>query len=187
MSVGLCVKYPFIYLDCNEIRILWTDIRRILRYQLSWNPWIGSRVVPRGLTVGQTDRHDEAISSFLQICERTEEYLRSPFRWVDGLRMCSCHRHFQAACVSHLEQSRWSSFLVGYFGLLRWKGQVVLQHQLHSNLRLAINQKGENLSFTSAKPWHWRDFRNLCMFFDITHLASFWDQTLFSEGKWPSL
>jgi hypothetical protein len=35
------------------------------------NPFSGSRVVPCGRKVGQTDKHDEANSRFWQFCEST--------------------------------------------------------------------------------------------------------------------
>jgi hypothetical protein len=64
------LKYPLFMSDCNETRILSTDFRKILKYQISYNSYSGSRVVPCGRTDRQIDRHDEANCRFSQFCER---------------------------------------------------------------------------------------------------------------------
>jgi hypothetical protein len=62
------VKYPLFLSDFNETCIFTPKyFRKILKYQISWNPSSGSRVVPDG----RTDGHDEANIRFSQICERS--------------------------------------------------------------------------------------------------------------------
>jgi hypothetical protein len=52
---GLQVKCPLFLSDFNETWIISTDFRNIVKYQISWNPSSGSRVVPCGQTDGRTD------------------------------------------------------------------------------------------------------------------------------------
>ena len=65
MHSGLHVKCQLFVSDFSENLFLSTDFLKILVYQISWKSSSWSRVVPWG----QTDRHDEANSSFSHICE----------------------------------------------------------------------------------------------------------------------
>ena len=59
-------KFPLFVSYLNETRMVSTDFRTTLKYQISWKSFQGGiRIVP----CGQTDRHDEANSRFSQFCE----------------------------------------------------------------------------------------------------------------------
>jgi len=66
--IGRNVKYPLFLSDFNEIWILWTDFRKILKYQISWKSvkWEPSCFIRTGWTDRPADRHDEANSRFSQ-------------------------------------------------------------------------------------------------------------------------
>jgi hypothetical protein len=68
MYIDFYVNYPLFLSDFNDICVFSTDNQTILKYQISrksiqWKPSCFMR------TDGQTDRHDEANSSFSQFCE----------------------------------------------------------------------------------------------------------------------
>jgi hypothetical protein len=50
ICMGSHVNYPLFLSDFNETWIFWTNFRKVLKYQISCNPSIGSRVVPYGRT-----------------------------------------------------------------------------------------------------------------------------------------
>ena len=58
-------KVPLFLSDFNETCLFSTDFRSILKYQISWNPYRGSRAV----RYGRTERHSEANGRFSQLCE----------------------------------------------------------------------------------------------------------------------
>ena len=71
MYIGLHVKRPLFLFDFNET--FSTDFRKKIKYHMSWKPvqWEPSCFLwTDGQTGGRKDRHDEANSRFLQICEK---------------------------------------------------------------------------------------------------------------------
>jgi len=68
MYIGLHVKCPLLLLCFYETWILWTDFRKILKYQISW---ISIRWEPSCCTWvgGLTDGHEEAASRISEFCE----------------------------------------------------------------------------------------------------------------------
>ena len=72
MYIGLHVKYPIFFSDFNETEIFSTDFQNthktpITSKSIKWQPSCSMQV--GGQRDRQTDRHDEANSRFLQICE----------------------------------------------------------------------------------------------------------------------
>ena len=67
MYIGLHIKYPLFLSDFNENWIFSTVVRKMLKYQISWNSvqWEPSCSMR---TDWRTDRHDEAVSRFSQFC-----------------------------------------------------------------------------------------------------------------------
>jgi hypothetical protein len=65
MCIDLHVKYPSFLSDFKETWIFRADFWTRIKYQILWNPFSGSRVIP----CGQMDRHDEANSRFSKLCE----------------------------------------------------------------------------------------------------------------------
>jgi hypothetical protein len=66
MRTGLHVKCPLLLSDFNDTLIFWTDIRKILKYQISWKSlqWDPSCVVR---TDGRTDRRTDMTKLIVTI------------------------------------------------------------------------------------------------------------------------
>lgn len=67
MYTVLYIKYPSLFSDFNEILVFLTDFRESLKYNTSLKSVQMGAALCHAV---QTDRHDVAISRFLQLCER---------------------------------------------------------------------------------------------------------------------
>jgi len=78
MYIRLNVKYLLFLSDCNQKRILQTDVRKILNIKFNKNPSSGRRVVPCGQTEKRTDitRITDAFFN-LQRCLKTSYTLNN--------------------------------------------------------------------------------------------------------------
>jgi len=68
MYTGLHQEYLLLLWDFNETSLFLTNIRKILKYQISWKS-VGTEVFHAGeRTGGQTDMTNEGNSCFSQFC-----------------------------------------------------------------------------------------------------------------------
>jgi len=94
MHISLIVHYPLILWDVKEIWIFFADLRKILKYHISWASvsWVLSRSMRAD---GRTDRHDVANSRFSQYCERaSERNLTGQYRVRRG-GTAICHKAYK--------------------------------------------------------------------------------------------
>jgi hypothetical protein len=73
MCIGLHVKYPLLLSDFNETWIFWTDVRKILKYQILWKSVQWERSCSMRIErqkERRPDGHDESNSHFSQFYER---------------------------------------------------------------------------------------------------------------------
>ena len=70
MYIGLQEKYPLFLSDFKELEFSRQVFEKYSNTKFWENPSTGRQVVPRGRTDGQTDRHDEPNSRFLQFSRK---------------------------------------------------------------------------------------------------------------------
>jgi hypothetical protein len=92
MDIFLQCKIAVILSDLHEAWILWTDLRKILKYQISWQsaqrePSCSMR---KG---GQTDSHDESNNHFPQFPESVEKLVKTKILGLELLLFTAVIMH----------------------------------------------------------------------------------------------
>jgi hypothetical protein len=64
----LSVKHPLFLSDFNETWTSSTDIRKIIKYRITWKSACGNRAVPCGQTEGRTDRQKDLTKITVVFC-----------------------------------------------------------------------------------------------------------------------
>ena len=113
MYISLHVNYPLFLFDLNETWTLATDFRKLLMYHICWKSvhWDPSC----SMRTGQTDRHEEAKSPFLQFSNAPKNAwtrLHRPFIWLSAVpKMATPSSRRDLKTCDHLIDSQLSDVM----------------------------------------------------------------------------
>jgi hypothetical protein len=170
MYASVHVKCPLFLSDFNETWIFWTDIRKTLKYRISWKSvgWKPRCSMP---TDAQMDRHDENNSHFLKFANAPRNLIKTEICWSEKLgRRTKAVLHSGERCTAyrHATGSVWndqrcgpdklkklSSFRTTHLTLYMWASptRYILHFlcllQLYSHIHVS-NQKVHLQQVTSV-------------------------------------